>query len=182
MRKFYLKNDFDCQITQWKVSTETNHRPHSTLKQYILIKNKGTHIGICPELLLNTSQPIQSSGKRCEQILFYNWNSNRRSRQLTGMQCSINPFTRGSAKSSIDKLSKVTNLGKLKNKQHVTVKYCSTAFQCMVTLYSIHRIKSESRATLTLFTPRVKPWVIQSCLTFDSMGRTLKCDHSLESC
>ena len=26
-------------------------------------------------------------------------------------------------------------------------------------------------------TPRVKPWVIQSFLTFDSMYRTLKCDH-----
>ena len=31
-------------------------------------------------------------------------------------------------------------------------------------------------------TPRMKPWVIQSFLTFDSMDRTLKCDHSLESC
>ena len=31
-------------------------------------------------------------------------------------------------------------------------------------------------------TPRVKPWVIQSSLTFDSMDRTLKCQHSLESC
>ena len=31
-------------------------------------------------------------------------------------------------------------------------------------------------------TPRVKPWLIQSVLTFDSMNRTLKCDHSLESC
>ena len=31
------------------------------------------------------------------------------------------------------------------------------------------------------FSPRVKPWVIQSFfLTFDSMDR--KCDHSLESC
>ena len=26
-------------------------------------------------------------------------------------------------------------------------------------------------------TPRVKPWAIQSSLTFDSMYRTLKCDH-----
>ena len=26
-------------------------------------------------------------------------------------------------------------------------------------------------------TPRVKPWVIQSFLTFDSMDRLLKCDH-----
>ena len=31
-------------------------------------------------------------------------------------------------------------------------------------------------------TPRVKSWVIQSFLTFDSMYRTLKCDHSLERC
>ena len=31
-------------------------------------------------------------------------------------------------------------------------------------------------------TPRVKPWVTQSFLSFDSMDRTLKCDHSLESC
>ena len=31
-------------------------------------------------------------------------------------------------------------------------------------------------------TPRVKPTVIQSFLTFDSMDRTLECDHSLESC
>ena len=34
---------------------------------------------------------------------------------------------------------------------------------------------------MTLF-HLVKPWVIQSLLTFDSMDRTLKCDHSLESC
>ena len=27
-------------------------------------------------------------------------------------------------------------------------------------------------------TPRVKPWAIQRFLTFDSMDRTLKCDHS----
>ena len=31
-------------------------------------------------------------------------------------------------------------------------------------------------------TPRVKPWVIQSFLTFDSMDSTLNCEHSLESC
>ena len=32
-------------------------------------------------------------------------------------------------------------------------------------------------------TPRVKPWLIQSFLTFDSMAdRTLKCDHSMETC
>ena len=35
---------------------------------------------------------------------------------------------------------------------------------------------------LNPLTPRVKPWVIQSFLTFDSMDRTLKCHHSLESC
>ena len=27
----------------------------------------------------------------------------------------------------------------------------------------------------------INPWAIQSFLTFDSMDRTLKCDHSLES-
>ena len=44
----------------------------------------------------------------------------------------------------------------------------------------------EQYFTVVLFvnplTPRVKPWVIQSFLTFDSMDRTLKCDHLLESC
>ena len=29
--------------------------------------------------------------------------------------------------------------------------------------------------------PRVKPWMIQSFLTFDSMDGLLKCDHSLEN-
>ena len=32
------------------------------------------------------------------------------------------------------------------------------------------------------FTPRVKPWAIQSFLSFDSMDRILKYDHLLESC
>ena len=32
-------------------------------------------------------------------------------------------------------------------------------------------------------TPRLKPWVIKSFpVTFDFVDRTLKCDHSLESC
>ena len=31
-------------------------------------------------------------------------------------------------------------------------------------------------------TPRVKLWVTQSFITFDSMDRILKCDHSLHSC
>ena len=31
-------------------------------------------------------------------------------------------------------------------------------------------------------TPSMKLWKIQSFLTFDSMDRTLLCDHSLESC
>ena len=30
---------------------------------------------------------------------------------------------------------------------------------------------------LNPLTPRVKPWVTQSVLSFDSMDRTLKCDH-----
>ena len=44
----------------------------------------------------------------------------------------------------------------------------------------------EQYFTVVLFvnplTPRVNPWVIQSFLSFDSMDRTLNCDHSLESC
>ena len=31
-------------------------------------------------------------------------------------------------------------------------------------------------------TPRVKPWVTRSFVAFDSMDRTVKCDHLLESC
>ena len=31
-------------------------------------------------------------------------------------------------------------------------------------------------------TPSLKPWVIQSFLTFDSMDKTIACDHSMESC
>ena len=31
-------------------------------------------------------------------------------------------------------------------------------------------------------TPRVKPLVIQTFISFDSMDRTLKCDHSLKRC
>ena len=51
---------------------------------------------------------------------------------------------------------------------------------------TIHWKAVEQCLTVVLFvnplTPRVKPWVIQSFLTFDSMDRTLKCDHSFESC
>ena len=38
------------------------------------------------------------------------------------------------------------------------------------------------RVRFNPLTPKVKPWVIQSFLTFDSMDRTLKCDYSWESC
>ena len=44
-----------------------------------------------------------------------------------------------------------------------------------------HIPKGSLQLSFNPLTPRVKPWVIQSCLTFDSMDRTLKCDHSLES-
>ena len=54
------------------------------------------------------------------------------------------------------------------------------------------RLLKTHSTTLTLWkwegkdvdpsTPRLKPWVIQSFLTFDSMYRTLQCNHSLESC
>ena len=36
-------------------------------------------------------------------------------------------------------------------------------------------------ASLNSLTPRAKPWVIQSFLTFDSMYTTLRCAHLLES-
>ena len=48
--------------------------------------------------------------------------------------------------------------------------------------------KAVEYFTVVLFvdplTPRVKPWVIQSFLTFDFMYRTLKCDHwkAVEQC
>ena len=44
------------------------------------------------------------------------------------------------------------------------------------------REKIELNVTLCFLGSLVKPWVIQSFLTFDSIDRTLKCDHSLESC
>ena len=51
---------------------------------------------------------------------------------------------------------------------------------------TIHWKAVEQHFTMVLFvnplTPRVKPWVIQSFITFDYMDRSLKCDHSLESC
>ena len=53
---------------------------------------------------------------------------------------------------------------------------------------SIHTPTVISRNSLAFLkrlnplTPRVKPWVIQSFLTFDSKYKTFKCDHSLESC
>ena len=47
---------------------------------------------------------------------------------------------------------------------------------------SIPILESANRTDLNPLTPRVKPWLLQSFLTFGSMDRTLKCDHSLESC
>ena len=51
---------------------------------------------------------------------------------------------------------------------------------------TIHLKAVEQYFTVELFvnplTSRVKPWVKQNFLTFDSVDRTLKCDHSLESC
>ena len=50
---------------------------------------------------------------------------------------------------------------------------------------TIHWKAVEQYFTVVLFvnpfTLRVKPWVIQRFLTFDSMDRTLKCDHLLEA-
>ena len=50
---------------------------------------------------------------------------------------------------------------------------------------TIHWKAVEQYFTVVLFvnplTRRVKPWVIQSFLNFDSMDRILECDHLLES-
>ena len=50
---------------------------------------------------------------------------------------------------------------------------------------TIHWKTVEQYFTVVLFvnplTPRVKPWVNQSFLTFDSLKKTLKCGRSLES-
>ena len=56
-----------------------------------------------------------------------------------------------------------------------TVWLCSSSMVRQLKLWAVRRI-------LLSLTPRVKPWVIQSFLAFDSMDRTLKCDYSLESC
>ena len=49
---------------------------------------------------------------------------------------------------------------------------------------TIHWKAVEQYFTVVLFVnplpPKVKPWVIQSFLTFDSMDSTPKCDHFLE--
>ena len=56
------------------------------------------------------------------------------------------------------------------------------------TVYCYHPRIQQTHTILAVvthinpLTPRVKPWVIQSFLTFDSMDRTLKCDHLFESC
>ena len=50
---------------------------------------------------------------------------------------------------------------------------------------TIHWKAVEQYFTVVLFvntlTPSVKPWVMEIFLTFDSMDRTLKCDHSLKA-
>ena len=44
------------------------------------------------------------------------------------------------------------------------------------------RCQESNPLTLGPLTSTVKPWVIQSILTFDSMDRTLSCNHSLVYC
>ena len=44
------------------------------------------------------------------------------------------------------------------------------------------KVKKFKLAAINPLTPRVKPWAIQTFSAFDSMGTTIKCDHSLESC
>ena len=60
------------------------------------------------------------------------------------------------------------------DRENVQVGFAATT--CGGLLYQVYH------SSFTSLTPRVKPWVIQSFLTSDSMDRTLKCDHSLESC
>ena len=43
-------------------------------------------------------------------------------------------------------------------------------------------LKIFIRKNSVVFQGSVKPWVIQSFLTFDYMDTTPKCDHSLECC
>ena len=45
-----------------------------------------------------------------------------------------------------------------------------------------HQVGENIITHLNPLTPRVKPWITQSFLTYDFMDTTLKCDHSLESC
>ena len=51
---------------------------------------------------------------------------------------------------------------------------------------TIHWKAVEQYFTVVLFvnslTSKVKPWVIKSFVTFDSMDRILQCDNSLENC
>ena len=49
-------------------------------------------------------------------------------------------------------------------------------------LNGLHLTTNDLLLLFNPLTPRMRPWVIQSFLTFDSMDRTQKCDHSLESC
>ena len=51
---------------------------------------------------------------------------------------------------------------------------------CIKNQHQIHLLSCKE--IMNPLTNRVKPWVIQSFLTFDSMARTLKCDHSLKNC
>ena len=44
---------------------------------------------------------------------------------------------------------------------------------------ALERERLVLTSALNLLTPRVKPWVIQTC---DSMDKMFKCDPSLESC
>ena len=55
----------------------------------------------------------------------------------------------------------------------------NTSEDVLVKSYQLKQLTLEYMKPLT---PRVKPWVIKSLLTFDTVDKTLKCDHSLESC
>ena len=54
-------------------------------------------------------------------------------------------------------------------------------FQNSLILHNYKHGKIENQTLLKGYIDRLTPRVIKSFLTFDSMDRTLKCNHSLES-
>ena len=107
-----------------------------------------------------------------------NWEEPLHSFHLNGHSSAIHPFTQKLEPQCIRKQTEW---------KKTTLQFSNFRFDGQESKERIIRWKAiEQYFTAVLFvnplTPRVKPWVIQSFLTFESMYRTLKCDHSLESC